>query len=203
MQRFLICCALVSALASPGASDEAPPFADAACPNATAAGRHLNDLTNASTALTNDVMQAALELVGVYADCAAGYDRSAAAAPGGQVSDSSGITARRIYARIALARAQERVGNYYSHERKYGEARASFEAALKSLAAATAIDVGNAAPDSAERSLLAKAAGFEKEIESAEAALPKGGGPPATPGGSGTNPAAPTASPDLRPPQHS
>ncbi len=205
MHRLLIASALLAATAQPAASDTPAQFTDAACPNATAIGRHLNDLANSATVLTSDLMQTALQMVAVYQDCAAGYDRTAAGAPGGAVSEGSGITARRIYAHLALARAQQRVGNYYSHQQKYGDARAAYDAALKSLATISAIDVGSAAPDSAERSLLAKALTFEKEIETAEATLPKGGATAATPSaGSATNPAAaPSATPDLRPPQHS
>ena len=148
-------------------------------------------------------MQTALQMVAVYQECAASYDRAAAGAPGGTVSDTSGLVVRQIYTHLALARALQRVGNYYGRQQKYDDARASYDAALKSIAAMNAIDVAAAPPDSTERTLLAKAAAFEKEIEAAEATLPKGGAASPRPVPVTSPVPAVSATPDLRPPQHS
>jgi hypothetical protein len=178
MGRILVLAALLASLAAPAASDPPPQFTDAACPDATPLSRHLNELTAASTNLTPDLMSTALKLVAIYQTCADGYDRGTVLGGASQDTSASGVSLLRLYSHLALARAQQRVGNYYVAQHKYADARASYDAALKLVTTLKEVYGSSDVPSgSAQRSLLDKGVEIRKEIETAEAALPKAGLP--------------------------
>jgi hypothetical protein len=178
MGRILVLAVLLASLAAPAAGDSPPQFTDAACPDATPLGRHLDELTAATSSLTPDLMSTALKLVAVYQTCADAYDRGSTLGGASQDKSTSGVSLLRLYSHLALARAQQRVGNYYSAQHKYGDARASYDAALKLVAALPATYGTDAPSGTVQRSLLDKGSEIKKEVESAVAALPKAGLPP-------------------------
>jgi hypothetical protein len=178
MGRFLVFVVLLASLTAPAASDTPPQFTDAACPDATPVSRHLNEVTSATSSLTPDLMSTALKLVAVYQACADGYDRGTALGGASQDTSTNGVSQLRLYSHLALARAEQRVGNYYVAQHKYGEARGSYDAALKLVAALPATYGTDAPSGSMQRSLLDKGSEIKREIETAEAALPKPGLPP-------------------------
>jgi len=178
MGRFLFLAVLLASLTAPAASDTPPQFTDAACPDATLLSRHINDVTGSTTALTPDLMSSALKLVAVYRACAEAYDRGTSLGGASQDTSTSGVQQLRLYAHLALARAEQRVGAYYTAQHKYGDARISYDAALKLVVALPGTFGTDAPSGSMQRSLLDKGSEIKKEIETAEAALPKPGLPP-------------------------
>ncbi len=179
MHRGLILAALLASLAAPAASDTPAQFTDTACPDATPLGRHLSALGEATAAPTPEMMSTALQLVRVYQACAEAYDRGTALGGGSQDSNANGVVVLRLYAHLALARAEQRVGNYYAYQHKYGDARTSYDAALKFLGTLKALDTGDLPAGSTTRLLLNKGSDIKKEIETAEASLPKSAPAPA------------------------
>jgi hypothetical protein len=181
MHRGLIFAALLASLAAPAASEGPAQFTDTACPDATPIGRHLNTLSESTPVPTPELMSTALQLVSVYQACAEAYDRGTALGGGSQDANANGVVVLRLYAHLALARAEQRVGNYYASQHKYGDARASYDAALKFLGTLKALDTGDVPAGSTARLLLNKGSEIKKEIETAEAALPKSAPAPEEP----------------------
>ncbi len=173
MHRGLIFAALLASLAAPAASEGPAQFTDAACSDATPIARHLNALNASTSVPTPEVMSTALQLVSVYQACADAYDHGSALGGASQDANANGVVVLRLYAHLALARAQQRVGNYYAYQHKYSDARASYDAALKFLGTLKALDTADVPPGSTARLLLNKGSDIKKEIETAEAALPK------------------------------
>jgi hypothetical protein len=189
----------------PASGQTPPPFTDPACPDATPVSRQLSAMLASSSALTPEIMQTTQQLATIYAGCAAGYDRDAAASAG--PPDPSALN-RRLYAHLALARALLRVGNFDAVARKYDPAHAAYDSALASIAIMNAVTPEQTPPGSSARALLDKGREVLTEIEAAEAALPaRGARPAAAPPGRSPTPSgqepAPSPTPSGKEPEHS
>jgi hypothetical protein len=172
--------AIALALAAPlsGTSARAAEFEDQTCPNANDAGRHLNSLNDSGKATADDAMAAAQAMVTAYRECVRGYDNDVYNQPeaAGQ-QHNNGTPIGRIYARLALARSLQRVGIYDIDLKKYADAKAAYDEALKHLDEMKSIPslemAGPLGGGSPEHTLLTKGDDLRKEIEAGEAALPK------------------------------
>jgi len=156
--------------ASAGSGSQA--FTDPACPDATAAGRRLIELIDKSPKLTPEVMATAQDMVAIYQSCSAGFDREFAQSRNAAGGPPARLTSDTLYSHLALARAQQRVGQYFALQQNPGAARAAYDAATKSVDAMAAIEVPTtSASASIDRQLLDKGADLKKDIAVAEAAL--------------------------------
>jgi hypothetical protein len=160
----------------PAAADQ---FDDQICPNVNDAGRRLNSLIDASKLLTDDLVAAAQAMVDGYRTCVRGYDDNTYNQPeaAGQ-QHTNGTTVGRVYARLALARALQRIGEYDADGKKFADAKSSFDEAIAridEMKAIPSVEAMGGVGDSPEHRLIAKGDGLRKQIEASEAALPKVG----------------------------
>jgi hypothetical protein len=152
-------------------------FSDETCPNVDDAGRKLNAIIDSSRLLTDDLIAAAAAMVDGYRVCMRGYDDNTynqAEAAGQQHTNATSVG--RIYARLGLARALQRVGDYAADQKKYGDAKIAYDEALKridEMSTIPSLDIGGGLGDTPEHRLIAKGADLRKAIETSEAALPK------------------------------
>lgn len=149
-------------------------FEDTTCPNVTQAGRHLNDLVDTSKVLTDDLVAAAAAMVGGYRECVAGYDRDQYNNTNGTAGQVTNLTpVGRLYARLALARSLERIGEYAADAKKYGDARAAYTEAIKWIDDMDSIAAGGPSfGDTPQGRLISKGADAKKSAQTALAQLP-------------------------------
>lgn len=165
-------------------------FTDGTCEKATPVGRHLNELVQKNNTLTPELMAAATEMRDIYEACVSGYDRdtrNSAGRGGEQFSNTNGAIVGRVYSRLALARALQRLGQYDGYDKNLVEAEKAYSEALRRLDEMEQINpVGVTHPGTPERSLAMKGRDLRPTIEAARANLT------ASPGA--TSSAAPSAS---------
>ena len=135
MNRVLLAIAFGTAvsvsIASAAAPPPAPAFDDDICPQANPAGRYLNSLGASRSPDNVGVVYAAQRLVDAYHDCASGYDRAYAGT--GDPDPEDRTFSHRIYARLELALAFQRVGTLAEQLQQPDAARAQYDAALQTL----------------------------------------------------------------------
>jgi len=141
------------------AADQA--FNDTVCEKASPVGRRLNDLVSKNDSLTPELLATALEMRDVYADCVTGYDRdstSRAGHGGEQYGSTNAAIVGRLYARLALAQAEQRVAEYEGYDKKFDDAAAALADANKRLNEMEGIEpFAQAHSGTPERRLLARA----------------------------------------------
>ncbi len=171
--KLAVAVALIAQPAIAGAQ-QAAPFVDEACPNATLPGRHLNELNAQVKPSSDQLMANAKQLVDAYRSCAQSYDNDVHAKNGDQSSDY--LVTHRMYARLALARSLQRVGAYNAQLGDSVAAKANYNAAVKPLDEIESIG-GDAASslEGSERKLLNEARDLRGTLQSAEKALPASG----------------------------
>ncbi len=148
------------------------PFSDEACPAATPFGRHLNDLNTQGKPSNDELVATAKQLVEAYRGCVQGYDRDARDRSTSDQSNDYVVT-HRMYARLALARALQRVGLYAAQLGDPKTAAADYQAALKPLDEIDSIG-GDAASslEGSERKLLTEAHDLRASLQSAQKGMP-------------------------------
>ena len=150
-------------------------FTDGTCEKATPVGRHLNELVQKNNTLTPELMAVATEMRDIYEGCVSGYDRDArnsAGRGGEQFSNTNGAIVGRVYSRLALARALQRLGQYDGYDKNLAEAEKAFTEALRRLDEMEQMNpVGVTHPGTPERSLAMKGRDLRPIIEAARASL--------------------------------
>jgi len=171
--KLAVAVALIAQPAIAGAQ-QAAPFVDEACPNATLPGRHLNELNAQAKPSSDQLMANAKQLVDAYRNCTESYDRDVHGKNGDASSDY--VVTHRMYARLALARSLQRVAAYNAQLADPAIAKANYDAALKPLDEIESIG-GDAASslEGSERKLLNEARDLRGTLQSAEKALPASG----------------------------
>lgn len=153
----------------------------------------MNEVASRDTTLTPELMAAAVDMKNVYEECVTGYDRdqqSATGHGGEQFANTNGVVIGRLYSRLALARALQRLAMYDTYAKAYGDAKADYEKAIARLDEMTHVEsYGDSKPGSSDRNLLTKASEMRSQLVAAEAALP----------GTTNASAASEASPEARP----
>ncbi len=179
MRKNIAALVLGSALAGFACSGPATaePFDDQICPNVNDAGRRLNSLIDASKLLTDDLVAAAQAMVDGYRTCVRGYDDNTYNQPeaAGQ-QHTNGTIVGRIYARLALARALQRIGEYDSEGKKFADAKTAFDEAIArvdEMKTIPSVEAMGGVGDSPEHRLIVKGDDLRKQLEANEAALPK------------------------------
>jgi hypothetical protein len=175
---------LALGVAVPTAPAFAAPFDDQTCPNVNDAGRRFNALVDASGVLGPDLVAAAQAMVDGYRACVKGYDDNVYNQPEAAGQQHTNATAvGRIYARLGLARSLERVGRFAADEKRYADAKAAYDEAIKRIDEMKTIPsleaMGPVGGDSPEHRLIVKGDDLRAKIVAAEAALPPA--PAATP----------------------
>ena len=163
-------------LGARAAESPAQQFTDQVCERATSVGRRMNDIAGRDTTLTPELMAAAVDMKNVYEDCVQGYDRdqSSATGHGGeQYANTNGALIGRLYSRLALARALQRLAMYDEYAKNYGDAKANYQEAVDRLDQMTRVEsYGDSHPGSSDRNLLEKGKAMRPTLVAAETALP-------------------------------
>ncbi len=166
---------VVSGRGFAGAQQAAAAFSDDACPGATPVGRHLNELNAQAKPSNDELMATSKQLVQAYRDCAKGYDRDTQSR---STSDQSSdyVVIRRMYSRLALARALDRVASYAASLHDSATARADYAEGVTALDEVEGIGAGaQGALEGSEARLLAEARDLRGELQKARRTLPAGG----------------------------
>lgn len=161
--------ATVLAASSPVRAGESS-FTDTVCEKATPIGRHLNELVEKNNVLTVELMSSANAFRDVYEDCVSGYDRDSTSSTGHggeQYGSSNGAIIGRLFSRLALARALQRVAQYDAYDKNFDAARTALSEASKRLDEMEVIaPFAQSHPGSSERNLVTRAREFRAMLES-------------------------------------
>lgn len=175
---FVIALVLCTTLGSPVAAravDQS--FTDTVCEKATPLGRSLNDLVSKTTTLTPELMAAALAMRDTYEDCVSGYDRDVTSNTGHggeQYGSSNGAMVGRLYSRLALSRALQRVAQYDAYDKRFDDANAALAEANKRLDEMEVIaPLGQTHPGTPERTLVTRAQDVRASLVASAADLAK------------------------------
>ncbi len=135
LKRVTLAIAIVTTVAPwpayAGGVAPAPDFDDGVCPQANPAGRNLNDLNARGSADNDAIVYAAQGLIDAYHDCASEYDRAYASKGIPDPEDHAFF--HRVYARLELALAFQRVGLIAEQLQQPDSARAQYDGALQTL----------------------------------------------------------------------
>ena len=175
MLKTILGLAVVATFMLPVAARADNLFTDGTCEKATPVGRHLNELVAKNTTLTPELLATANEMRDVYEGCVSGYDtdgRSSSGRGGEQFSNTNGAIVGRVYSRLALARALQRLAQYDVYDNNSVEAQNAYAEALRRLDEMEQISpLGNTHPGTPERSLAMKGRDLRPAIEAARASL--------------------------------
>ena len=175
MLKSILGFAIAVTLVNPVATRAENLFTDGTCEKATPVGRHLNELVAKNNTLTPELLAAANEMRDVYEACVSGYDtdaRSSSGRGGEQFNNTNGAIVGRVYSRLALARALQRLGQYDVYDNNTVEAQKVYAEALRRLDEIEQINpLGNTHPGTPERSLAMKGRDLRPAIEAARASL--------------------------------
>lgn len=175
MKFTVLALTLAAALAHPMPASSDDLFTDGTCEKATPAGRHLNELVEKNNTLTPELKTAATQMRDIYEECVTGYDRDARSSSGRggeQFTNTNGAIVGRLYARLALARALQRVAQYDVYDKDVVAARNSYDEALQRLDELERIEpFANSHPGTPERSLVMKGQALRPAIVAAKTAL--------------------------------